>query len=83
MLCLERKMLKIVLKFAALILATYMLSWTCMYFWIMGADASYFTKYLKLSWQGPGEIPALIQAVALFATGLVTVACAGIRRLRK
>ena len=48
-----------------LFLATYFVVWTLVYALLMGGDFQYYGRYLHLAWTSPGEIPAMIQFVAL------------------
>lgn len=60
--------MKEIVKIFSFVLLIYLASWTAMYFFLMGADASYFLDYLKLSWLGGGEIPGFIHLGALAVT---------------
>ena len=58
-------------KLLIIVVVTYLISWTAMYFWLMKSDTSHFAEYLRLSWTGPGEIPTFIQGGAIGCTFLV------------
>lgn len=52
---------------------SYCISWGVTYSIIMKMDYRYFLEYLRMSWSGPGEIPAFIQISALFISVIMTV----------
>ncbi len=64
-------------------LVGYDLGWTGGYLFIVGTDFRYFLEYLNLAWTGGGEIPTVIQVVAVGGSvaGLASVWLAG--RLRR
>jgi hypothetical protein len=54
-------------------LVTYFVSWTVVYGVIMQGDFRYYRRYLQLAWTSPGEIPTMIQLVALVCTAVVVI----------
>ncbi len=57
--------------FVVIGISVYLATWTVAYVGILGGDFHYYFEYLKLSWTSPGEIPALIQWIAIAVTALV------------
>ena len=54
-----------ILKSLAVAAIVYVVTWALAYVLIMRGDMDYLREYFVLSWTSPGEIPALIQFVAV------------------
>lgn len=62
-----------------LVTAAYAVSWFLSYVYVMGFDFRYFFEYLGLAWSRPGEIPALIQVIAIVVSVVIVAVSLAIR----
>ena len=68
-----KKRLIFAARWAVVIIATYLFSWTVSYLYIVGFDLQYFFRYLYYAWTGPGEMAVFTQIYALCLTGILLV----------